>query len=92
MPKLTETFVSKLPLAKEGRVKLWDPEIRGLAIFFGKASKTWYFQKDMGGRTRRVMIGRYLAISASAARETALEFMPEWGRGPARRSRSVLQP
>jgi hypothetical protein len=27
------------------------------------------------------MIGRYPAISASADRETALEFMLEWGRG-----------
>lgn len=81
MPKLTETFVSKLPLAKEGTAKHWDPEIKGLVLFVGKASKTWYFQKDVGGQTRRVMIGRYPAISASAARETALEFMLEWGRG-----------
>lgn len=50
MPKLTETFVSKLPLAKEGTQKYWDPEIKGLVLFVGKASKTWYFQKDVGGR------------------------------------------
>jgi Arm DNA-binding domain len=81
MPKLTETFVSKLPLAKEGTAKHWDPEIKGLVLFVGKASKTWYFQKDVGGQTRRVLIGRYPAISAAAARETALEFMLEWGRG-----------
>lgn len=81
MPKLTETFVSKLPLAKEGTQKHWDAGIRGLVLFVGKASKTWYFQKDVGGQTRRMMIGRYPVISASAARETALEFMLEWGRG-----------
>ncbi len=40
MPKLTETFVSKLPLAKEGTAKHWDPEIKGLVLFVGKASKT----------------------------------------------------
>ena len=57
MPKLTETFVSKLPLAKEGTATHWDPEIKGRVLFVGKASKTWYFQKDVGGQTRRVMIG-----------------------------------
>ena len=41
MPKLTETFVNKLPLAKEGTAKHWDLEIKGLVLFVGKASKTW---------------------------------------------------
>jgi hypothetical protein len=40
MPKLTETFVSKLTLVKEGTAKHWDPEIKGLVLFVGKASKT----------------------------------------------------
>ena len=81
MPKLNETYVGKLALAKEGTAKHWDTEIKGLVLYVGKASKTWYFQKDVGGQTRRVLIGRHPAISASAARETALRFMLEWGRG-----------
>ena len=81
MPKLTETYVSKLPSAKDGTQKHWDSEIRGFVLFVGKRSKTWYYQRDIGGRTRRVMIGRYPIISAAAARQTALGFALEWGRG-----------
>ena len=81
MPKLTETFASKLPPAKEGTLKHWDTEIRGFVLFVGKRSKTWYYQRDVGGKTRRVMIGRYPMISAAAARQTALGYALDWGRG-----------
>lgn len=72
MPKLTETFARNLPHAKEGTRKYWDTEIKGLVLFVGKRSKTWYFQRDVGGQTKRILIGRYPIISASAARETAM--------------------
>lgn len=81
MPKLTETFAKKLPQTKSGTDKHWDGEIRGLVLFVGKKSKTWYFQKDVGGQTRRALIGRYPIISADAARQTALGFALDWGRG-----------
>lgn len=81
MPKLNETFVSKLSFSKEGTAKQWDTEIKGLVLFVGKASKTWYFQKDVGGQTRRVMIGRYPMITAQVARQTALGLSLAWGRG-----------
>lgn len=81
MPKLTETFASKLSPAKEGTLKHWDTEIRGFVLFVGKRSKTWYYQRDVGGKTRRIMIGRYPMISAAAARQTALGYALDWGRG-----------
>ena len=81
MPKLTETFARKLPQTNGTTDKHWDSDVRGLVLFVGKRSKTWYFQKDFGGQTRRVLIGRYPAISAETARQAALEFTLEWGRG-----------
>ena len=81
MPKLTETYASKLPQSKSGTDKHWDNEIKGFVLYVGKRSKTWYFQRDVGGQTRRVMIGRYPLISAKAARQTALGYALEWGRG-----------
>ena len=81
MPKLTETYARKVPQTKAGTDKHWDIEIRGLVLFVGKRSKTWYFQKDVGGQTRRVLIGRYPLISSEVARQTALGFALEWGRG-----------
>ncbi len=81
MPKLTETFARKLPQSKTGTEKHWDSEVRGLCLFVGKRSKTWYFQKDVGGQTKRIMIGRFPVISAQAARQTAMELALEMGRG-----------
>ena len=81
MPKLTDTFAKKTPHSNSGTQKHWDSEIKGLVLFVGKKSKTWYFQKDVGGQTRRVLIGRFPVISAIAARQTALGFALEWGRG-----------
>ena len=81
MPKLTETFSRKLPYTSEGTDKYWDAEIKGLGLFVGKRSKTWYFQKDVGGRTKRVLIGRFPTISSQAARQTAMGLLLEMGRG-----------
>jgi len=81
MPKLTETYVKKLPHSEVGTKKYWDSEIKGLVVFVGKRSKTWYFQKDVGGKTKRVLIGRYPTISTQAARQTALGFALEMSRG-----------
>jgi len=81
MPKLTETFARKVPQTKTGTDKHWDSEVKGLVLFVGKRSKTWYFQRDVGGQTKRVLIGRFPLISAQAARQTALGLALEWGRG-----------
>ena len=81
MPRLTETFVKRLPQANKGTAKYWDPEVKALVLFVGKTAKTWYFQKDVGGRTRRERIGRYPVITADVARQTALSFSLDWSRG-----------
>lgn len=81
MPKLTETYTRRISQTKAGTEKRWDSEIKGLVLFVGKRSKTWYFQKDVGGQTKRVLIGRYPVISADAARQTAMGFALEWSRG-----------
>ena len=60
------------PKPATGTTKHWDPELKGLVLFAGKRTKTWYFQKDVGGHTKRILIGRYPTISADAARKTAL--------------------
>ena len=84
MPKLTETYVKKLPQTKEGTAKMWDTEIRGFCLFVGKKAKTWYYQRDVGGQTKRVLIGRYPIITAQAARQTAMGLALEMGRGAGR--------
>lgn len=85
MPKLTETYTRKLSQTKSGTDRHWDSEVKGLVLFVGKKAKTWYFQKDVGGHTKRVLIGRYPVISAEAARQTAMGFALQWGRGAGRK-------
>lgn len=86
MPKLTETLARKLPQSKNGTDKHWDSEVKGFVLFVGKKSKSWYYQKDVGGQTRRVLIGRYPVISAESARQTALGFALDWSRGAGKRA------
>ncbi|WP_108838430.1 integrase family protein [Tateyamaria sp. Alg231-49] len=81
MPKLTETYAKKLPQSVEGTTRHWDSEVKGLVLYVGKRSKTWYFQKDVGGQTKRILIGRYPVISSQAARQTAMELALEMARG-----------
>ena len=56
-------------------------EIKGLGLFIGKKAKTWYFQRDVGGQTRRVLIGRYPVISSAAARQAARSLALDMSRG-----------
>ena len=84
MSKLTETFVRKISHAKTGTDKYWDGEVKGLVLFTGKQSKTWYFQKDVEGQTKRILIGRYPVVSAAVARQTAMELSLGMSRGVGR--------
>ena len=81
MPKHTDTYAKKLPPAKSGTAKYWDNELKGFVLFVGKRSKTWCFQKDVGGQTRRVLIGRFPLVSVQVARQTAIGVPLEMSRG-----------
>ena len=67
-----------------GTTKHWDSELKGLVLFVGKRSKTWYFQKDLGGQTKRILIGHDPTISADAARQTAMGLSLDMSRGAGR--------
>ena len=54
--KLTKAECDKAP----PNAKLWDTEIKGFGLFTGKATKTFYYQKDVHGKTTRTKLGTYL--------------------------------
>ncbi len=81
MPRLTESFARKAPFLNDKTIKHWDSEVKGLVLFVGKRSKTWYFQKDVAGRTKRILIGRSPQITAETARLSALDLSVQLGRG-----------
>lgn len=75
--KLTETACKNAPPNE----KLWDTEIKGFALFTGKTRKTFYFQRDVNGRTRRVKLGHWPDVDARDARVTAKELDAEHAQG-----------
>jgi integrase len=79
LTKLTETACKKAP----PNARLWDTEIKGFALFTGKTTKTFYFQKDVKGLTQRIKIGNYPLIDAFDARVAALELATEHATGVA---------
>lgn len=81
IPKLTETYASRVLSATNTTLKHWGSEVRGLVLFVGKRSKIWYFQRDVGGTTQRVLIGRFPTVSAQVARQTAIEITLAMSRG-----------
>lgn len=81
MPKLSERFAKTTSHPAAGTRRHWDNDVKGLGLFVGKRAKTWYFQKDIGGHTKRVLIGRYPLISAAAARQTAQSLALDMSRG-----------
>ena len=81
MTKLTQAFAVKAAHPDTGQDKHWDPQISGLGLFCGKRAKTWYFQRDVAGKTQRVRIGPFPTITAAAARETAQDLALDHARG-----------
>lgn len=81
MPKLTDTFAKNAPTKNH-----WDSEIKGFGLFVGKRAKTWVFQRDIGGKTKRVRIGPYPTIPAADARRTANELAFQFARGAGKKA------
>jgi hypothetical protein len=81
MPKLTVTFARTSKFTAGGTETHWDSEVRGFGLFIGKRCKTWYYQRDVAGRTVRKKIGRYPVIGAVAARQAAQAHALEMSRG-----------
>jgi integrase len=79
MPALSDTFARTA-----GPGKHWDGRIAGFGLFVGKKAKTWYFQKDVRGRTQRTRIGAFPVVSAAEARQAALKLQHDLATGAAR--------
>lgn len=79
--KLARIQLERLPLPPSGQrvYRFMDPP--GPLLVVGKRSKTFAFQSDAGGTSRRVAIGRYPYLSTNAARILALDLASQVARG-----------
>lgn len=77
--KLTETAVSKA----QPNTKMWDTEIKGFGLFTGKTRKTFYFQKDVRGKTVRTKLGTWPETRTADARCEAALLVADFASGAA---------
>ena len=77
-PREGERKASGKPLYE---IWYWDTEDRGFFLKVTPNSSTFYVQRDVAGRTRRVKIGRYPTWTVDQARRRARELMVEMDQG-----------
>jgi len=71
--KLTKRAVDALEAPKEGQVFQWDGELRGFGVrAIPSGLKTFILQyRNIEGRSRRIVIGRYGVLTVEKARDQA---------------------
>ena len=57
--KLNKTFVDSLPYPENGQVFYWDSDLQGFGMYVGIKSKTWFVEKRIDNKTKRVALGKY---------------------------------
>ena len=87
--KLTDAACKNAP----PNAKLWDTEIKGFGLFTGKVKKTFYYQKDVHGKTTRTKLGTYPETRLADARTEAANLALEYASGAvAKRQRASRIP
>src|SRR5450432_534647 len=82
MAKLTNKLVvDDLPQPKKGQVLYWCTEMRGFGVRVGTRDKTFIVQRYVGGKDRRITLGRYGEISLQKARQDAEQLNGEMTGG-----------
>ena len=69
--RLNKTTVDSLPFPEKGQVFYWDSKLSAFGMYVGKTSKTWIVQQRIAGKTRRVVLGKYPAITPEQAEALA---------------------
>ena len=69
--KLTKRIVDSTACPEEGQLFLRDKEISGFAVRLTKGQKSFILEKRINGRTRRITLGPYGALSVEMARKMA---------------------
>lgn len=75
--KLTQAACEKAP----PNAKLWDTEIKGFGLFTGKTKKTFYYQREVSGKTVRIKLGNFPEVSAGNARGDVLQLAADHASG-----------
>ena len=66
--KITKTSVDKLPFSTSGQLIYRDTQTNGFGLLVGKRTKSYFVERKVSSKTRRVMVGRHGEISTEQAR------------------------
>ncbi|MEQ1560398.1 MAG: integrase family protein [Methyloglobulus sp.] len=70
--KLNKTFVDAIPYSDKGQVFYWDADLLGFGLYAGTQSKSWFVEKRINNKTKRVSLGKYPTLTAAQARAEAM--------------------
>lgn len=88
MPKLTRNFIeTKILLPAPGKVDFYrDSELQGFGLQVRHSTMSFFVEKRVNGKNRRVVIGNYPLLSPESARNDALVILGDMAKGldPAR--------
>jgi hypothetical protein len=77
---LTELAIRKVAAKGGQRVEIWDEKLPGFGLRASPAgTKTFVLMYYLGGRKRRMTLGRYPMLSLTDARQKAIEALAEVG-------------
>lgn len=79
--KLTKTAVDGLPYPEAGQVYYWDTDLAGFGLRVGRATKSYFAEARVNGRTVRHTIGRHGTFTAEEARREAREQLVLMAKG-----------
>ncbi len=71
--KLNKTLVDTLPYPDKGQVFYWDADLLGFGLYVGTTSKTWFVEKRINNKSKRMALGKYPALIAQQARVEAMK-------------------
>lgn len=95
MPKrhFTKRAVDALPFAETGQKYYRDQTLRGFGVRVGTASKVYFVEGQVNGRSRRVSLGRADVLSVEEARRRGLSALSDMAGGidPNQEKRRVAQ-
>jgi len=99
MPKLTKSFVDKVPVpgkkpdGKAVQTIVRDETLPGFGLLVGSGgTKSFFVEKRVNGKVKRISVGRYGHITPTQARTKALELLSDitLGHDPAAKKRAGL--
>lgn len=79
--ELTKRVIDALPHSREYQQLYFDVRQKGFGLRISADTKTYFVQKNVNGRTRRVTIGKHGIFTLEQARKEAMQLLADMTKG-----------